>query len=1200
MDQTLDLDSGARQIRGFIDRLGERRGRVLAFGLIARAAVAAALVWVAVLVAWMLIGRESSAAQTLLTLAGVTASVAVIVLAWRQRPRPAAPAALARLAEDHLPGLEDRLVTAVDVLERRERSSSPLMSMLLADTARRVDDNDVDLVIPQAAVRSAAWRALAAVVALGVVGWLAREPVEHVTRTARLWLFPDRLALEVTPGDARVPPGRRFVVRATTSEAARGLVPEIVVRMEDATRATRMRTEPDGAFTFGVESVPKSFSYQVGVAGQQTREYHVTLLEHPRVGRIDLAYDYPAFAKMAPRTETDGGDIYAPEGSTVTLRITPRTTTAPVREAALVLGDGTRIALSAEGEQFVGVLPITADTAYRVRLRDADGLENIDDPEYFVRRLDDRPPDVRIVRPAGDRQVTPLEEVTIEARADDDHGVERLELVVGVRGATEKAYPIGEGSGLSMTGRHTVYLEDLGVAPGDFVSFYARARDVARGKRSTQSQSDIYFLEVTPFVDEFAMAQSQAMAGASGQQMDDLVKLQKDIIAGTWKLQRRAEGAGTRPVPADVKTLGRAQGAVRRRAEAAARQAQMLSGGGRRGRPAIIGGSSSDPEVPVMMQAARAMGRAETALEAVKPTEALPAEMEALNHLLKAQAEIQRKEIARQQASSGGGGANRNQQDLSALFDRELQRQQETNYETPQSVEERQTEQRDELLDRVRELARRQEALARQQSDLARDRQKMDQQEVRRRLERLTRDQLELRRQAEQLSQQLQQQARQQGQSATGQQRGEPSQGQQSQGQSAGQQAQGRQSGQGQGQGQSPGAAAAAQAGAQALRDASEDMRAAASDLRREAPDAARERASRALDRLQSAERGLQAAGPDEQRRAAGDAQLEARQLAERQRQLADETARAGSGASDDTRRRLAGEQQRLAERADALETRVSQLGASAAGGDRQSQQRLSEAARAFEQGKVGEQMRAVAEGVRRGDGPATAGEPQRALARELDKLADRVGAPAAGDGDREARQISDELAETRGLRERLGDLQRQIEQARRRAEQAAGDDGRQGQQPSAGRQPGRSDQPGEPGQSGESGQPGGAQRPGGERRLAELQREYLEELRQAGELGQRLGQSSPGTGRAMSTPVDQQMVSSAPGTEAFKQDFSRWETLHKEIALGLEKLEAALSQRVVERAARDRLRAGELARVPDAYRGTVDRYYRALAEEPR
>ena len=108
--------------------------------------------------------------------------------------------------------------------------------------------------------------------------------------------------------------------------------------------------------------------------------------------------------------------------------------------------------LAADGAQFVGEMPVVADTAYRVRLRDADGLENADDPEYFVRRLDDRPPDVRIIRPAGDKRVTPLEEVTIEARADDDHGLDRLELVVGVRGSREKAVPLGNGGGLSITG----------------------------------------------------------------------------------------------------------------------------------------------------------------------------------------------------------------------------------------------------------------------------------------------------------------------------------------------------------------------------------------------------------------------------------------------------------------------------------------------------------------------------------------------------------------------------------------------------------------------------------------------------------------------------------------------------------------------------------------------------------------------------
>ena len=50
--------------------------------------------------------------------------------------------------------------------------------------------------------------------------------VGRASRAVRLWAFPERLALEVTPGHARVRPGVAFAVRATTAEAARGLVPE--------------------------------------------------------------------------------------------------------------------------------------------------------------------------------------------------------------------------------------------------------------------------------------------------------------------------------------------------------------------------------------------------------------------------------------------------------------------------------------------------------------------------------------------------------------------------------------------------------------------------------------------------------------------------------------------------------------------------------------------------------------------------------------------------------------------------------------------------------------------------------------------------------------------------------------------------------------------------------------------------------------
>ena len=77
------------------------------------------------------------------------------------------------------------------------------------------------------------------------------------------------------------------------------------------------------------------------------------------------------------------------------------------------------------------------------------------------------------------------------------------------------------GTDVARVGTHLLAAEELGVQPGDVITYYARARDVARGKRSSETRSDMFFLEVKPFNEEFVPAQSQAMGGgASATQID--------------------------------------------------------------------------------------------------------------------------------------------------------------------------------------------------------------------------------------------------------------------------------------------------------------------------------------------------------------------------------------------------------------------------------------------------------------------------------------------------------------------------------------------------------------------------------------------------------------------------------------------------------------------------------------------------------
>ena len=1167
-----------------------------------RAAVAAAIILLLALMTHRLLAPEGAA---LVMLWGAAAVVAAAAMLWIVAPLRRSPGdrQVARFVEECCPELEDCLVTAVSEREHESPAADPrdravgraMLAAVVGDALQRARALDLDRIVSRDALRRAGMVAAAATVALFVLGFFSAGPAGRAAGVFALYLFPERLVLEVHPGDVKMRAGQPLRVRARLPEARGAVVP--VLRFGDgkAWREVRMDADANGGFSFAFDAVEQGFTYGVSAATAKSRDYRVTVVRPPRVERIDLHYEYPKAFGLKPRVEEDSGDIYGPIGTRVRVLVH---SDKPLTAAALTLGAGKRVELRQAGEGASGEMVIAEDGSYRVALADTDGLASSGDTEYFIRTLEDRPPDVRIVRPAGDKQVTPIEEVAVEARADDDFGVATFDLVYSVRGGDEKAVPFTrDGSGMTVNGKRTVYLEDLDVQPGDFVTYYARARDVSRGKRATEARSDIFFLEVKPFEEEFVAAQSQAMGGGSGDRsLDDLAEAQKEIIVATWKLDAR--GRNTRGQSQDdIRNVGRAQAELQKRAQGAMGQLNRTITDPRRRRSARPAGpqppAEPSPTDDPMSKAVTAMGKAVVELEALKTAGALPHEMVALNELLRAQAEVRKRQVQRQQNAMGGGrGSNRQQQDLSSLFDRELARQQSTNYETPTSSETREEQNEDEsALDKIRELARRQDALNREQQDLAKRREQMTEEELRRELEKLTREQTELRRQAEELSRQMQQRPQQSG-------RGE----QQSRNQRS-------QSGQGQQNAES----------GRMLREASEDMQSAASDLRRQDPTQASARGNRALDKLRDVEQRMRSAQPDDRRRALGELQLESRQLADAQRQLANEASTSQSGKpsgspaagqpgqqSDDAGRRRAGEQERLADRMQRLEQSVRQLarGAEGARGATDDERKaLGDAARDVERQKLSERMRnaaraerAAGEGTR--DQRAGAREGQD-IAKQVERLAERLG--AASGQSAEARRLSEQLARTRELRDRIGEVDRQLSEMRR-----SGDQGRE--TPDAGRpqETQRSGQPQEQqgdqrsassqGQQGQTGQQG----PGdGGRGDAQQGREQGRSWQEARELVDDLRREE-GLGRWTPENAGFNPGISAPGTQAWKQDFAKWEELKKQMEVALEKSETALASRLREQEAKDRLNAGATQAVPEQYRRLVDKYYRALAQRKR
>jgi hypothetical protein len=412
-----------------------------------------------------------------------------------------------------------------------------------------------------------------------------------------------------------------------------------------------------------------------------------------------------------------------------------------------------------------GSFEVTQDATYTIKIIDADQMENEDPYEYFVRALPDAPPTVTLIRPGRDRRVMSLEEVSIAAAAEDDYGLTEFALNYMVDGgedrridflATQKDRRQG-----SIDGQTILYLEDLEVEPGEFVLYYLTARDNNRIEGAAEVVSDIYFLEAVPTDEAFRRAAQQAGggggAGRGRQAASALIENQKNIIAATWKLLKQRRDTSPETFTENIKTITDSQRQVMERATLSLRRlSERLS----------FSDKSYQRAVEHLQQAVTHMEAAIEKLTARQLMQALGPEQSALQAIMKAESESRNTTVQMARRGGGGGGGSqqhREREDLRQLFEMEMGRL-ENRYELPKQVAGSEPDSnRDDTLEKLQDLARRQERLNREQKDLARRQDRMTAEQRKRRLEELRREQEELRQAAEELSRQMSQLARRDG-----------------------------------------------------------------------------------------------------------------------------------------------------------------------------------------------------------------------------------------------------------------------------------------------------------------------------------------------------------------------------------------------------------------------------------------------------
>ena len=567
---------------------------------------------------------------------------------------------------------------------------------------------------------------------------------------ALLWTGPHRgqpalYELRVTPGDAVVRRHADQMVSALPT-GLRSPSVKLYAHFQSSSKWEEIAMQPTaaGSFAGGYEflfaGLPENVEYYVTAGPMTSKHFNIRVSDLPAVKQIRVTYHYPAWTGMPAEVEERGGDLRAVTGTEAELEVS---TDRPLQGGRIQLDNGQQIQLTGgQSNVYRGIVKMNRDGVYHVAGVEAGQPVRVSE-DFFIEARKANPPQIALVRPGrGDYDASPIEEVTVAAKASDDYSLTDVALHYSVNGGVETTVDLLRQKGAKQAdGSTTLSLENFKLVPGDLISVYATAKDA-----NAEAHTDMIFIQTEPFEREFSQSQQSGGGGSGGGQGNQSAQIsqrEKEIIFATFKQQRDMNS--TQQQAADIaKLLAQSQSTLRD-------QAVSLSGRLQARELTDEVQAISDFQKD-MVAASEAMAPAAQQLQQEKWKDAIPNEQKALQFLLRAEATFRQIEVAFGGRGGGGGGGGA-AHDLASLFDLELDTEK-NQYETRQTAATTAEQKAQEIADALKkldELAKREEDLAQQRRNGTQTAEQKWQQEM-------------LQREAQQLQQQMEQQLAQNGQ----------------------------------------------------------------------------------------------------------------------------------------------------------------------------------------------------------------------------------------------------------------------------------------------------------------------------------------------------------------------------------------------------------------------------------------------------
>lgn len=680
---------------------------------------------------------------------------------------------IARLIEQKHPVLDSLLLTAIDHEPQATEPASYLHERVIDQALARAATQNWPITVAHKVYRRAlvaSWFTVIAFLATEVV--LRLNGPYHPSKIANLPSEPSAKPTEfkvtLTPGDTEVERGSRLTLEARFDGAVPADATLVISEVDGKIREhLPMHLTVDGqVFSGMISKVERPTKYHVEFANQQSQQHTVTVFDYPALVRADVFVTPPEYTKLPPKETKNTQKVTALEGSKIVWKlkvnkpliesVNAKTDPfGPHLTAAELFGeDKSIITLSPSKDDptmLEGVLTAEKSQKYRLHLVDEAERANKNPPWFTITVQSNQLAKIEVVFPKRDLQVSSLQELPVEAKVSDDLGVTKSGVVFNINGKSKEIlfkHP-ATAPRKKQNVRAELLLEKENAQPRQLVSYYLWAEDTGPKGEVRRSMSDMFFADVRHFEDIFReMEAPPSEPGQPKAQSDKLVDLVKQIVNATWRIIRDTNaGRAMEAAAADVDVVHQSVGIALEQVKEGMEEAEDAEV-----KQAFTEAWKSLKDAqPPLQQASSEKKRSPL-------NQALTFEQTALEWLHRAQSREHQvmRQNQPQQAMSGSQSQKQNQ-----LMDLEL-KQQEQRYEEEKAATEEQTAEQQEnlqVLSRLKELARRQEALAEKmkelQNQLAKAKTEEEKQELENQLKRLQAEQEQLLRDLDDLKERM-------------------------------------------------------------------------------------------------------------------------------------------------------------------------------------------------------------------------------------------------------------------------------------------------------------------------------------------------------------------------------------------------------------------------------------------------------------